>query len=217
LIKKLRRRNIGTHAGANHYLEQEYLAEHNRRFARAPAARENFHRPALSAAELRKVFRLASERVISNDWVVSYGGRSLQLERQSQRYAPAQGKVTVWEAEEGSLEVEYRGQKLEWKEIPHAAGRRAAEVTVTEKNPIAAAARPRAGSRWKPAADHPWRRGYQQRRTQRAASRPATPPFDVVSASASPEPLRLRRRRASLRRTPHRHPQSKEEQKRGHF
>ena len=217
MIKKLRRKNLCTPAGANRYLEQEYLPEHNRRFARAPAGKENFHRPAPPTAELRKVFRLASERVISNDWVVSYGGRSLQLERQSQRYAPAQGKVTVWEAEEGSLEVEYRGQKLEWKEIPHAAGRRAAEVTVTEKNPIAAAARPRAGSRWKPAADHPWRRGYQQRRTQRAASRPATPPFDVVSASASPEPLRLRRRRASLQRTPHRHPQSKEEQKRGHF
>jgi len=186
LIKKLRRKNLCTHAGANRYLEQEYLPAHNQRFAQAPAAPEDFHRRAPSASELNKIFRLQSERVISNDWVVSYGGRCLQLARQSQRYAPAQAKVTVWEAEEGSLEVEYRGQKLEWKEIPHAAGRRAAEATVTEKNPIAAAARPRAGSRWKPAADHPWRRGSQQRRTQRAASRPATPPFDVVSASASP-------------------------------
>ncbi len=186
LIKKLRRRNVCTHAGANRYLEQEYLAEHNRRFARAPAARENFHRPAPSAAELRKVFRLESERVISNDWVVSYGGRSLQLERQSQRYAPTQGKVTVWETEEGSLEVEYRGQKLEWKEIVRATESSAAEKSGRGKSGPAAATRRRAGSRWKPAPDHPWRSGYQERINLRASNQPATLPLVVVSASASP-------------------------------
>src|SRR5712671_4483589 len=35
LIKKLRRKEIGTHAEVNTYLEREYLPEHNRRFARA--------------------------------------------------------------------------------------------------------------------------------------------------------------------------------------
>ena len=117
LIKKLRRKNIGTAAGANRYLEQEYLPEHNRRFAQAPAGKEDFHRAAPSAAELDKIFRLQSERVVSNDWVVSYAGRCLQLQRQSRHYAPAQARVTVWENEAGQLEVEYRGQKLAWEEI----------------------------------------------------------------------------------------------------
>jgi len=186
LIKKLRRKNICTPAGANRYLEQDYLPAHNRRFAQAPARKEDFHRRAPTAAELQKIFRLESERVISNDWVVSYETRRLQLGRLSHRYAPAQAKVTVWEAEDGSLEVEYRGRKLEWKEIPHAAGKRPAEAPVTEKNPIAAAAGPRAGSRWKPAADHPWRRGYGQRRIERVSQRPATPPLVALSASAPP-------------------------------
>jgi len=185
LIKKLRRKNLCTHAGANRYLEQEYLPAHNRRFAQAPAAKEDFHRRAPQAVQLQAVFRLQSERVISNDWVVSYAGRCWQLARQSQTYAPAQAKVTVWESEEGSLEVEYRGRKLEWKEIPPAARRTtAAERTAEEAGH--AARRPRGGQRGKPAANHPWRRGDQPRQTPRAASEPARPPLVVVSAAASP-------------------------------
>lgn len=117
LIKKLRRKNICTPAGANRYLEQEYLPGHNRRFAQAPAGKEDFHRAAPSAAELDRIFRLQSERVVSNDWVVSYAGRCLQLQRQSRHYAPAQARVTVWEDEAGHLEVAYRGQTLAWEEI----------------------------------------------------------------------------------------------------
>ena len=171
LIKKLRRRNICTHAGANRYVEQEYLPAHNRRFARAPAGRENFHRRTPAAAELRKVFRLASERVISNDWVVSYGGRCLQLARQSQRYAPAQAKVTVWEAEEGSLEVEYRGQTLEWKEVTCSAPRSTAGRVVADKIDLVTPTRPPTCRREKPAANPPWRRGYDPRRMQQATQR----------------------------------------------
>lgn len=186
LIKKLRRKNLCTHAGANRYLEQEYLPEHNRRFAQAPAAKENFHRRAPKATQLQAIFRLESQRVISNDWVVSYGGQLLQLERRSQRYAPARARVTVWEAEDGSIEVHYGGQKLEWREIPPARRKSVAEETASEKISSAVTTRPRVGSRGKPAADHPWRRGYEQRQTQRAASEPATPPLVVVSASAAP-------------------------------
>lgn len=180
LIKKLRRKNLCTHAGANRYLQQEYLAQHNRRFAQAPAAAENFHRAAPRAAALDKLFRLESSRVISNDWVVSYQGRRLQLQRQSQRYAPAQARVTVWEAEDGRLEVEYRGQTLEWKEIPPAVPSRAAQETVPART---AARRSRVGRAVKPAANHPWRRSYQQ-----PPASPASPPAPhvVVSASAPP-------------------------------
>jgi hypothetical protein len=51
LVKKLRRKKIATHAQANAYLEGEYLAEHNCRFARAAARREDYHRRAPRPAE----------------------------------------------------------------------------------------------------------------------------------------------------------------------
>jgi hypothetical protein len=38
LLKKLRRKGINSYAEANEFLEQEYLAEHNRRFAGQAAA-----------------------------------------------------------------------------------------------------------------------------------------------------------------------------------
>jgi hypothetical protein len=41
MIKKMRRKKIRTHEQANAFLEQEYLPEHNRRFARPAAAGED--------------------------------------------------------------------------------------------------------------------------------------------------------------------------------
>ena len=117
LIKKMRRKKIGTHEEANEYLQREYLAEHNGRFRRAAAEEEDYHRQAPSAAELREVFRLETERVIGNDWVVRYDNRLFQVQAQSRKYAPAQGKVLVCEWQDGTVEIEYRGRKLPWKEI----------------------------------------------------------------------------------------------------
>jgi transposase len=109
LVKKLRRRGICTHPAANLYLEREYLPEHNRRFARQAARPEDYHRRAPRAAELDRVFRLESERVISEDWVVRYANRYFQLEPQSRHYAPARGKVLVYEGRHGGMAIEYRG------------------------------------------------------------------------------------------------------------
>src|SRR6266851_2564384 len=78
LVKKLRRQQIGSQAEANAYLEAEYLPEHNRRFARQAARPEDYHRRAPCAGELDKIFRLETERVISQDWVVRYDNRFLQ-------------------------------------------------------------------------------------------------------------------------------------------
>ncbi|HJY85366.1 MAG TPA: hypothetical protein VKE24_00885, partial [Candidatus Acidoferrales bacterium] len=94
LVKKLRRKQITSHAQANVYLQREYLAEHNRRFARAAAKPEDYHRRAPRAAELDRIFRLESERMISEDWVVRYDNRFFQLQRQGRYYPPAQSKVS---------------------------------------------------------------------------------------------------------------------------
>src|SRR6202171_4116355 len=62
LVKKLRRKGIISHEAANVYLGSEYLAEHNRRFARAAARKEDYHRRAPRGAELDGIFRLETER-----------------------------------------------------------------------------------------------------------------------------------------------------------
>jgi hypothetical protein len=72
LVKKLRRKEMHSHEGANVYLQREYLPEHNQRFARAAARPEDYHRRAPRAVELDRIFRLESERTVSDDWVVRY-------------------------------------------------------------------------------------------------------------------------------------------------
>ena len=142
LIKKMRRKKIGTHEQANMYLQQEYLPEHNERFRRGAAEGEDYHRRAPSATQLREVFRLESEWMISNDWVVRYDNRLFQVQAQSRKYAPAQGKVVVCEWQDGTVEIEYRARKLPWKEIFGTAPQASAELKPSPLFRVAACAAP---------------------------------------------------------------------------
>jgi hypothetical protein len=60
-------------------------AEHNRRFAQPAASAEDFHVPVPRGVSLAAVFRLRETRTVSNDWVVRYANRYLQIVRQSRR------------------------------------------------------------------------------------------------------------------------------------
>jgi len=155
LIKKLRRKNIRTHAAANEYLKTEYLAEHNHRFAKAAAAREDYHRSTPSKSKLDEIFRLETGRTLGNDWVVRHDGRLFQVARES-GYAPARSKVTVCEWEDGRLEIRYRGKRLAWEEIHQ----RPAKPAPARKAPRHHAPAP-------PPAGHPWRQNYQTMRPRR--------------------------------------------------
>jgi hypothetical protein len=168
LVKKMRLKKIKTHAEANTFLEKEYLPEHNRRFRRIPAQPEDYHRAAPRAAELEDVFHLETGRVIGNDWVVRHDNRYFQVKAQARQYAPAKGKVTVCEWEDGRLQIRYRGRAVVWEEIagpvPAQAVKRE-EVTAKKQKPRT------------PQADHPWRQDY---RKMRPWSKPGTPSVSLI-------------------------------------
>ena len=156
LVQKLRRKGIGSHAAANAYLQEEYLPEHNQRFARPAARSEDYHRPCPARGELDRIFRLQTERVIGGDWVVRYHGRLLQLQPESRHYAPARSKVLVWEGREGQVSIDYRGREIPWSEIT-----RAETPGVCPPAPAPATATtlavPEVKPRWVPGDGHPWR------------------------------------------------------------
>src|SRR6185295_11937386 len=102
LVKKLRRKGIADLGAANVFLETEYWTDHNRRFAQAASDRADFHLAVPRSVRLDTVFRLEEKRIVSNDWVVRYDNRVLQLERQSGR-PPARGTVLVYEAIDGAI------------------------------------------------------------------------------------------------------------------
>ena len=173
-----------TNQEANEFLESEYLTEHNRRFGHEAAAAEDYHRPAPSRAELDEIFRLETDRVIGNDWVVRYQNRYLQVKHAGRQYAPARAKVVVWEWPDGRVGIEYRGRAVRWREIaapakprePQAAHRRSGTPTPT-----------RAKGKWVPPADHPWRQAALQGSGRKVSSTAggAMPPSRALP-SASP-------------------------------
>src|SRR6266403_1793255 len=179
LVKKLRRKGIQDYEAANAYLEAEYLPEHNRRFAREAARPEDYHVRTPSAARLREVFRLETERWISNDWVVQYRGHFLQLKPQNRRYGPTRSKALICEWEDGAVEVRYRDERIEYEDLVL----RPSVVTAPKARPHR---EPAKHGRTKPAPNHPWREGHAERRKQLLLDRTQMSALIGASASASP-------------------------------
>ena len=144
LIKKLRLAGISDYAAANEYLRREYWPQHNRRFAVAPAAVVDFHEPVPAGVKLDEVFSLEYERTVSNDWVVRYENRHLQLE--APQVQPGTS-VTIRIRRNGRMEILHYGQRLKWRECEGAPAK--PEPKRRERNQRA---------KRMPAADHPWRR-----------------------------------------------------------
>ena len=115
-MKKLRRKGIADIETANAFLETAYWTDHNDRFAQAPASSDDFHVVRPRGLRLDTVFRLEETRTVSNDWVVRYANRLLQLERQS-GHAPARSTVMVTEDVAGQIEIRYRDRAMRWTEI----------------------------------------------------------------------------------------------------
>ena len=177
LVKKLRRKRIADVDAANAFLDAEYWADHNQRFAQAPASVEDFHLAVPRRVSLDQVFRLEEKRTVSNDWVVRYDNRLLQIERQSGR-PPARSTVLVHEAIDGQLEIRYRGRVMRWTEVVPPTPNEA-----VAPQPVCITPARRDGVRLRrriPCADHPWRRAVEQFRIdqQLAADRKA---YDAVN------------------------------------
>jgi hypothetical protein len=164
LVKKLRRLQITEATAANAFLDATYWAEHNTRFACAPASAEDFHRRIPTRRTLDDIFQLEQARVLSNDWVIRYENRYFQVGG-PRGYAPARSTVLVRETQTGAIELRYRGQVMTWTEI--AAPLKPAPVRLPDLavSPVRSARRP--------SADHPWRRDTRAVDDERARCRAA--------------------------------------------
>ncbi len=146
LVKKMRLAGIADYEAANRYLDERYLREHNAKFGCQPAAGADFHRRLSKRLDLKWVFCLEAERVVSNDLVVRFESCFLQLKpKRNQGLGPG-ARVALEQARDGQLRVRFEGRAVVFEEIAKALAK-----ARTEPKPRVA---PRAR---KPAADHPWR------------------------------------------------------------
>jgi len=162
LVKKLRLAGIVSYDEANRYLEERYLAEHNGRYARPAMEAADYHQRRPTARQLDEVFWLEEERVVSEDWVVRYKNRLLQLERQSQHWAPSRSRVLIRENAAGQIQIRYREQSLPFRESARASTEKS-EGRGVAPSPAPPSPNPKPS----PApAHHPWKKyRYQQIKT----------------------------------------------------
>ena len=95
---------------ANRVLRR-FLADYNRRFARSPRQAAKAWRP--SPENLERICCFTHQRVVSNDNVVQWEGRRLQIPPQSRRFSFAGAKVQVCESINGRVSLYYGDTRLE--------------------------------------------------------------------------------------------------------
>lgn len=146
LIKKMRLKKIVSYEKANAYLAGGYLQQHNSKYAVAARERADFHLAVEAGLDLNQVFCLEEERKVSNDWVIQYGKRWLQIEAKQNKPVAAGSVVVVREHRDGGLTLLQGKTALHWHEL------------VERPRAKEPSSKRRLVTRPKPAVNHPWRK-----------------------------------------------------------
>jgi transposase len=136
LIKALREQNISTIEHANHFLETNYMNDHNERFAHTSGL-PDLHRSA-DSIDLDNIFCLEEIRHVYNDWTITLNAHSIQLLKSDAPLPPPRSKVIVRQWLNGSLHIFWNEHELAFQQLKLRPKRRP-----TPPHP--------------PAPDHPWR------------------------------------------------------------
>jgi transposase len=174
LVKALRLGVVSTLEAANHYLQERFLPELNRRWTLPAREGADLHRAIPSGLQLREVLCFEEPRQVQNDWTVRWCNRFFQIARQHEVLHLAGRMITVRERLDGSLALLHRGVRLQFREL--------AERPVPERKsrPSAPALQHRA-----PCADHPWRKALLLG-ARRAAARREGAPSGYASGASLP-------------------------------
>lgn len=150
LVKELRLRNISDIETANKFLEEEYVADFNKRFSVIPAKDTNLHRPLTEhdKANLEKIFSIQSARLVKNDFTIQFKNNWYQLDEIQPTTVYKKDTVLIEERLDGSVYLSKKEKYLNFKKLP----------TRPEKIKTKLVAITPRKSDWIPPANHPWRK-----------------------------------------------------------
>jgi transposase len=151
LVKVMRLKKISTLTVANQFLDEEYLDELNERFTVPAREKADVHRRVGRAVKLEHVLSFQEQRVVQNDWTVSWCNRHFQLHEDHHRLSLARKRIDVCELLDGTILLKFRGRTLKWAELTERPSRK----------PSTPAAKKTSGKlHQKPGENHPWRRPF---------------------------------------------------------
>lgn len=120
LIKELRLNNISTVREANEFLKKVFLPKFNAKFMVEARAKADLHKK-LNQQEKNKldsIFSRQYERVVKNDFTVSYKKNRYQLEEVQPATICKQDTVTVEERMDKTIYLRLRGKYLNYRLLP---------------------------------------------------------------------------------------------------
>lgn len=180
LVSELRLAEVATCAGANRYLAG-FLPRFNERFAVPAEVEASAYRPLPEGTDLERVCCFKYVRTVAADNTVRFGTKRIQILPGRTRISYAHARVEVHERLDGTVDVLYQGKVLGTVDAPDEAPVLRAR---TGPRPAASSLRPldpgapakglamdaeanlrRTRIERKPAADHPWRRGFRNRQS----------------------------------------------------
>jgi len=106
LPQELRLAGITSLEAANHFLNDKYIAEFNKKFSVKPAQVGSAFVPA-RGKNLDLIFSIQHERVVGKDNTVSIANQCFQIERTKWRTNLAGCRVTVSELADGTVSISY--------------------------------------------------------------------------------------------------------------
>jgi transposase len=166
LVKELRLRGISDPQAGNAYLP-EFRDDYNRRFAVAPRSHHNAHRPLLKNENLDLILTHQKTGSLSKNLTVQYNQVIYQIQSNRPAYALRHAPVSICENAKGDITILYKNQPLPY--IVFQKPIRQAQVVDTKtldqqiKTP------------YKPAPNHPWRRGFGRQRNGKPVQETPSP------------------------------------------
>lgn len=167
LVKEMRLRNLCSMDQGNALLEAMFLKEMNRRYAIDPRKQQDLHRAVEPAMKLQEVLCVQEQRMVSQDWCVRWKNRWLQIDKRHEDLHLAGKRVLVKQLAGGKLIVEHKAQTLACSEL------NPRPLPPRKKKPLIN------NRRWKPPADHPWKKTSAPGADPRVSLAPAAPTRDL--------------------------------------
>jgi transposase len=154
LPKELRLRGISSWEAGNAFLP-EYMADFNRRFAIQPRSTHNAHCPLTTQDDLARLFRWQETRILSKNLTLQFNKVVYQIQTDHPSYAMRNAAVTVCLDDHENITILYKGTPLNFT-VFH---QQAKQSDVVQAKQIDQALLNQSKAH-KPAADHPWKRGF---------------------------------------------------------
>jgi transposase len=154
LTKELRLRGISTPEAANLWLP-EYVEDYNKRFATNPRSDLDFHTPLTPADNLDLILCRKDTRILSRNLTFQYHKTIYQIHVDRPTYAMRNAAVTVLENAKGEVTVLYKNKLMAFE--VYYQQQKQAEVVSSKSIDFEMR---NVSKAYKPAPDHPWRKGY---------------------------------------------------------